>query len=173
MAQIQRIKGRMISLHHAVEVLDQNDDVLYRVKSNAISLHDTTHITDAQGNEVAKIHAKTLSLHNIYYVAMTESQSFELSSELFHLNDVIDIPELNWQLQGDIFEFDFQVIDNATGSLLAQAQREIVTLHGVYDLAVYDEAHRDELVAVFAVLKHLIDRRITEKAMDDNTANAH
>ena len=35
---------------------------------------------------------------------------------------------------------------------------------------IYDEADRDLLVAIFVALKHLLDRRASEKSMDDNSA---
>ena len=149
------IKANVISIHHKMEVLDDADQPVFRVHSKALSIHDKTYLEDAQGNEVAYIHAKAVSLHHVYYVDMVGGESFELSEQLFHMKDIIDIPELGWQIRGKILAFDFEVVD-AEGNVLATAHRKVASVHGVYDLAINDESHAVELVALFIVVSHII-----------------
>ncbi|WP_080802220.1 LURP-one-related/scramblase family protein [Arabiibacter massiliensis] len=152
------IKANVISIHHKMEVLDDADQPVYRASSKAITLHDRTYLEDAAGNEVAYIHAKAVSLHHVYYVEMAGGQSFELSEQLFHMKDIIDVPDLGWQIRGNVLAFDFEVVD-ADERVLALAHRKLVSVHGVYDLEIADEGHADELVALFIVVNHIVQSR--------------
>lgn len=153
------IKAKVVSIHDKMEVLDENDEAVYRVSSKAITIHDKTHIEDAAGNEVAFIHAKAVSIHHVYYVEMADGTSFTMKEELTHLRDHIDVEELGWQLRGEnVLAFDFGVYD-ADQRLLATAHRKFVSMHGIYDIDIVDESHADELIALFVVVKHIIDQR--------------
>lgn len=153
------IKAKVVSIHDKMEVLDESDEVVYRVSSKAISIHDKTRIEDAAGNEIAFIHAKAVSIHHVYYVEMADGTSFTMKEELTHLRDHIDVEELGWQLRGEnVLAFDFGVYD-ADGRLLATAHRKLVSMHGIYDIDIVDENRADELIALFVVVKHIIDQR--------------
>ncbi len=153
------IKAKVVSIHEKMEVLDENDELVYRVSSKAISIHDKTHIEDAAGNEVAFIHAKAMSIHHVYYVEMADGTGYTMKEELTHLRDHIDVEELGWQLRGEnVLAFDFDVYD-ADERLLAKAHRKLVSMHGIYYIDIVDESRADELIALFVVVKHIIDQR--------------
>ena len=156
-----RISSKIGSVvHDKMDVLDAHDNVIYRVSSAAISLHDRTEIEDAAGNKVADIHAKLISIHNRYYVEMADGVKFEMASELLHLKDVVNIDELGWQLRGDhMLEFNFDIEDQATGAVVAHASRKLVSLHDSYTVQVFDRSRTDEIVAIFVVMKHIIEHR--------------
>ena len=163
------IKGKVVSIHDKMEVLDENDQVVYRVSSKALSIHNKTYIEDAAGNEVAYIHAKAISIHHRYYVEMVDGESFGLSEELFHVHDIVDIDALGWQLRGtNILAFDFEVTDQ-NGSVIATAHRKFVSMHGIYNLTVIDESQADKIVALFVVMRHIIEQREISEAETVNT----
>lgn len=169
-----RISSKIGSvIHDKMDVLDAHDNVIYRVSSAAISLHDRTEIEDAAGNKVADIHAKLISIHNRYYVEMADGVKFEMASELFHLKDVVNIDELGWQLRGDhMIEFNFDIEDQATGAKVAHASRQLVSLHDTYTVEVFDRARADEIVAIFVVMKHILEHRQQAAASSSTAANA-
>lgn len=152
------IKSKPISVHNAMEVLDDNDQVVYRVHSKALSVHDKTYLEDAQGNELAYIHAPVVSVHHVHYIEMTDGESFELSEELFHIKDIIDVEGLGWQLRGSVLAFEFEVVD-AEGRQLATAHRRYISLHNVYDLHIAAEDQAAKLVALFVVISHIVTER--------------
>ena len=45
------IKSKLVSIHHKMDILDDDDQPVYHVSGKPISLHDKTHITDLDGNE--------------------------------------------------------------------------------------------------------------------------
>ena len=61
------LKQKLVSLHHAMKIFDEQDELAYEVESKMLSLHDKTYLKDAQGGEVAYLHAKAFSLHEVHY----------------------------------------------------------------------------------------------------------
>ena len=169
-----RISSKIGSvIHDKMDVLDAHDNVIYRVSSAAISLHDRTRIEDVSGNKVADIHAKLISIHNRYYIDMADGVSFEMASEILHLKDVVNIDELGWQLRGDhMIEFNFDVTDQATGALVAHASRQLISLHDTYTVDVFDRSRADELVAIFVVMKHIVEHRQHAAAASSSSTSA-
>lgn len=160
-----RISSKIGSiLHDKMDVVDAQGNVAYRVHSKAVSMSDRTFIEDAAGNEVASIHAKMVSVHDTYYVDMADGVSFELSRELLHLADVVNIDALGWQLRGsNMLEFSFGIYDEA-GSVVATCRRHLLDLHDTYEVSVNDVAHADEIVAIFVVMKHILEHRAESAA---------
>ena len=154
------LKQKLVSLHHALKIFDGQDDVVYEVESKMFSLHDKTYLRDAAGNEVVYLHAKAFSLHEVHYVDMASGLSFEISTELFHLTkDIIRIDSLGWELHGDITSHDYQIIDEATHTILATVHRKFFSLHDVYEIEINDEQQRDVLMAAIIVLEHIHSQR--------------
>lgn len=159
-------------LHDKIDILDSHDNVIYRVSSKAVSISDRTFIEDAAGNQVASIHAKVVSIHSIYYVEMADGTQFELSRELMHLKDVVNIDALGWQLSGDnMLEFSFHIVD-AQGAVVAEASRALVSMHDTYTVTIYDRSVTDEVVAVFVIMKHIMEHRAAEASSDAARASS-
>lgn len=91
---------------------------------------------------------------------MASGLSFEISTELFHLTkDIIRIDSLGWELHGDITSHDYQIIDEATHTILATVHRKFFSLHDVYEIEINDEQQRDVLMAAIIVLEHIHSQR--------------
>lgn len=157
------MRSAVISIHNKIEVLSDNDEVMYRVHSKALSVHDKTYLEDANGNELAYIHQKAVSIHHVHYIEMVNGENFELTEQLFHVKDIIDIPELGWQLRGKFMSFEFEIVD-AQGRQLATAQRRKISVHNNYDLHIIDESQTDKLVALFVVINHIVTERSESEA---------
>ncbi len=164
MSQTFTITGRLASIHKKMDITDANGEVAYTVAAKVASAHHTTYVTNATtGQQIAEINAKVVSIHHIYYVDMADGTHFQLSTQLFHLKDIKDIPELDMQLHGNIMDFNFTIVDTKTGEDLAHGHRRLASLHRIYDLEVLDESRVDELVCIFVVLKRMIDIRKGEE----------
>lgn len=154
-----QIKSKVMSIHGKTDILDENENVVYRAHTKAVTIHDKTTLEDAEGNEVASIHAKAVSIHHVYYIEMANGDSYELKEELAHIRDFVDIAPVGWQLRGNnIMDFDFQIFD-ADDRVLATAHRKLVSVHGIYDMDILDEDNADVLVAIFIVIKHIVEIR--------------
>lgn len=167
------IKAKVISVHSKMDILDEQDELAYKVQSKALSIHDKTYIRNRAGDEVAYIHAKAISIHSVHYVEMADGVNFEMSEELWHLTkDIINIPELGWQLRGDFTAHNYEMLD-ANGNVIATAHRKWFSLHGIYYLDVLEEDKAEVAVAVYVVLEHMISARETAAAASCTPAGTY
>ena len=55
--------SKVLSLHKATDITDDQENVVYQSRTKFPSLHDKTDITDRDGNQVAHIERKILTLN--------------------------------------------------------------------------------------------------------------
>ena len=59
---------KVFTLHHHIDITDENGAVLYQANTKFPSIHDKTDITDAEGKLAAHIERKVFSLHERHFV---------------------------------------------------------------------------------------------------------
>ena len=151
--------SKVFSLHHHIDITDENENVVYHAQSKAISLHDATTIVDSQKNLIAQISAKVFSIHEKHTVTMTDGTTFVLSTELLHLvKDVINIEGLGWQIRGNIAALNFELYD-ATDNIIANIAQKMVSLHDKYCIDIYQPEYEHIVVAILITLQHMIKDR--------------
>ena len=156
--------SKVFSLHHHIDITDDQQRVVYHAQSKAISLHDKTDIVDAEGQQVAHIERKFLTLHERHYVSMADGTQFELSNELFHLiKDVTNIEGLGWQLRGNIASLNFELYDQ-NGDIVAVIGQKAMSIHDKYCIAIYQPEHERAVVAILITLQHIIRDRENNSA---------
>ena len=149
----------IFTLHHRIEITDENDMVAYRAETQFPSIHDKTDIYDAAGRHIAYMDRKLITLHEIRYVDMENGKSFTLSNELFHLvRDVTNIEGLGWILEGNILQLNFTMRD-AGGGLIAVVSQKAFSLHDKYAVDIYKPEYEEEVVAILIALQHMIRDR--------------
>ena len=153
------------SLHHQIDVTNEEEQVMYQARSKAISLHDKTEITDAKGNFVSHIERKVLSIHQKHMVTMADGTEFDLSTEILHIiKDVINIEGLGWQIRGDILALTFEVYDS-DGSIIAVIGQKLLSLHDKYCIDIYKPEYEQIVVTLLITLQHIIrDREVSSSS---------
>ena len=150
---------KVFSLHHRIEITDENKNVVYRSNAKVISLHDKTELYKASGEHVAHIERKLISLHERHYVTMDSGLHFEISNELFHIiKDVTNIIGLDWQLRGNILALNFELYDK-DGSVIAVIGQKWISIHDKYCIDIYRPEYEEIIVAVLVTLQHMIRDR--------------
>lgn len=150
---------KLFSLRHHVEITDNDGNVMYTAQSKVISLHDKTDVTDRNGNQVAHIERKIFSLHERHYVTMANGVQFELSNELFHLvKDITNIEGLGWQLRGNIWGLNFELLD-ASGNIIAVISQKMLSIHDKYCVDIYNMEEEATIIAILITLQHMINDR--------------
>jgi uncharacterized protein YxjI len=151
--------SKVFSLHHRIEITDDQGTVVYRAESKAISLHDRTELFDAAGNSVAKIWKKLISLHERHYIAMADGTEFQFSNELWHIvKDVTNIEGLGWQLRGNVLGLNFELYDS-DGSIIAVIGQKLISIHDKYCIDIYKPEHEQKVIAILITLQHMIRDR--------------
>lgn len=91
--------SKIFSLHHHIDITDDQERVVYEANTKFFSIHDKTDITDASGHQVAHVEKKIFTVHEVHFVTMADGTEFSLSNEFFHvIKDITNIEGLGWQL---------------------------------------------------------------------------
>ncbi len=151
--------SKVFSLHHHIDITDENERVVYQARSKAISLHDKTDITTAEGIHVAHIERKFFTLHERHFITMADGTSFQMSNELFHLvRDITNIEGLGWQLRGNILGLNFELYD-AAGGVIAVIGQKLISIHNKYCIDIYRPEFEPAVVAILVTLIHMMRDR--------------
>lgn len=160
-APVKRLytSSKVFTLHHRIEVTDENENVVYRAETKFPSIHDKTDIFDANGRHVAYFERKLITLHEVHYVDMDNGKSFTLSNELLHIiRDVTNIEGLGWRIEGNFLQLNFTIKD-ADGELIALVSQKLISLHDKYALDIYKPEYEEEAVALLITLQHMVNDR--------------
>ena len=164
--------SKVFTLHHHIDITDENENVVYHASTKFPSLHDKTDIVDALDRPVAHIERKFFSLHERHYVTMADGLSFELSNELFHLiKDITNIEGLGWQLQGNILGLNFELYDGA-GNVIAVIGQKMFSIHDKYCVDIYMPEHERIVVAILITLQHMISDRASSASASASSSSS-
>ncbi len=165
--------SKIFSIHHRIEITDDQGAVVYRAQSKAISLHDRTEIFDAAENSVAKIWKKLISLHERHFIEMADGTNFQLSNELWHIvKDVTNVEGLGWQLRGNIMALNFELYD-ADGSIIAVIGQKLFSIHDKYCIDIYKPEHEQKVIAILITLQHMIRDRENAAAASSSSSSGN
>ena len=150
---------KVFTVHHHIDIVDDNENIVYQANSKVFSIHDKTDITDAMGRQVAHIEKKFFTIHERHFVTMADGMKFELSNELLHIiKDVTNIVGLGWQLRGNIVGLNFELYDT-DGSVIAVIGQKMFSLHDKYCIDIYRTEYEQIVVAILVTLQHMIKDR--------------
>ena len=162
---------KILSLHHRIEVTDEQGFVRYNVETKLPSLHDKTYITDAQGDDVAYIHRKLFTLHERHFIDMADGLSFEMATEWWHIiKDIMNIEGLAWQLCGNILGLNFQLYDQ-NGEIAALISQKAISLHDKYCIDIYQPDYEKVVVAILITLQHMMSDRQINDALSSGSSS--
>ncbi len=164
---------KVLSLHQATEITDDEGAVAYRTCSKFFSIRDKTDVTDADGNQVAHIERKFWTLHERHFVNMADGTDFQLSNELWHIvKDVTNIEGLGWVLRGNIAGLNFQLYDPA-GAIIAVVSQKLISLHDKYCIDIYQPEHEKTAVAILVALQHMMrDRAASSSSVSFSSSSS-
>ena len=150
---------KVFTLHHHIDIVDDQERVVYTSDTKFPSIHDKTDIRDAAGQHVSHIERKLFTLHQRHFVTMADGTRFELSTELFHLiKDITNIEGLGWQLRGNIAALNFELYD-LDGSVIAVIGQKLISMHDKYCVDVYKPEQERIVVTILVTLQHMIRDR--------------
>ena len=150
---------KVLTLHHHIDVMDENENVMYTARTKFPSIHDKTDLFKSTGECVAHIERKLISLHERHYISMSDGTCFELSNEIFHIvKDITNIEGLGWQLRGNLLALNFELYDR-DGSVIAVIGQKFLSLHDKYCIDIYKKELEEAVVAILITLQHMIRDR--------------
>ena len=161
---------KVFTLRHKIDIVDAQEQIVYQAQTKFPSLRDKTDIYDAAGNHVAHMEKKLLTLHQRHYITMADGQSFELSSELFHIvKDITNIEGLGWQLRGNILGLNFELYDQI-GGVIAVIGQKMLSIHDKYCVDIYRPELEKQVIAILITLQHMIRDRENAAASSSSSS---
>lgn len=162
---------KIFSLHRAMDITDEKENVVYTAKTKFWTLHDRTWIYDSNEKEVAYVYKKFFTIHERRIVEMANGTNFELSNELFHIiKDITNIEGLGWKLEGNFLALNFTIKDQ-NDQILAVIGQKVLSLHDKSSIDIYDTSKEAEIITIVISLQHmLVDRRNASSSA--NAANS-
>jgi uncharacterized protein YxjI len=164
--------SKVFSLHHHIDITDDQERVVYQANSKFFSIRDKTDIVDAHGEHVAHIERKFFTLHERHFVTMADGMTFEVSNEFFHLiKDITNIEGLGWQLRGNIAGLNFELYDRDE-RIIAVIGQKAISLHDKYCIDIYRPDCEKVVVAILVTLIHMMkDRANAASASSSSSSN--
>ena len=164
---------KVFTLHHHIDITDDNEAIVYQANSKFLSIRDKTDVTDAAGNQVAHIERKFFTLHERHFVTMADGFEFQLSNELWHLvNDVTNIEGLGWQLRGNIAGLNFELYDQQ-GNIIAVIGQKMLSLHDKYCIDIYRPEEEQRVIAILVTLQHMMKDRAAAGAASSSSSSGN
>ena len=164
---------KVFTLHHHIDITDDNENVVYQANSKFFSIRDKTDVTDAAGNQVAHIERKFFTLHERHFVTMADGSEFQLSNELWHLvKDITNIEGLGWQLRGNIAGLNFQLYDEA-GAVIAVISQKFISLHDKYCIDIYKPEEEETVIAILVALQHMMHDRAAAASSSSSSSSSN
>ena len=163
---------KVMTLHHRIEITDEEERVVYRAETKFPSLHDKTDLFDAAGRPVAHMERKLFTLHERHFVTMADGTQFQISNELFHLiKDITNIEELGWQLRGNIAGLNFELYDR-NEEIIAVIGQKMFSIHDKYCIDIYRPEYEDKVVAILVTLQHMMSDRAAGAAASGSSSSS-
>ena len=164
--------SKVFSLHHHIDITDDQERVVYEANSKVLSIRDKTDIVDAHGRQVAHIESKVFSLHERHFITMASGEKFEMSNELLHLiKDITNIEGLGWQLRGNIAGLNFELYDRDE-SIIAVIGQKAISLHDKFCIDIYRPEYEKTVVAILVTLIHMMKDRESSVSFSSSSSGS-
>lgn len=141
-------KQRMFSWFDSYDVYNEESDVLYIVKGELAWGH-LLRIYDENGNEVGMLKEKVLTFLPKFEIYMGNQCIGSIKKEFTLLKPRFNIDFNGWQIKGDWFEWDYQILDS-NNRLVATVSKELWNWTDTYTIDVVNE--KDAVYALMIVL---------------------
>lgn len=164
--------SKVFSLHHHIDITDDQERVVYEANSKVLSIRDKTDIVDAHGSQVAHIESKVFSLHERHFITMASGEKFEMSNELLHLiKDITNIEGLGLQLRGNIAGLNFELYDRDE-SIIAVIGQKAISLHDKFCIDIYRPEYEKTVVAILVTLIHMMKDRESSVSFSSSSSGS-
>lgn len=141
-------KQRLFSWFDSYDIYDEGGNTVYTVKGQ-LSWGHCMKIFDAHGNEIGMIQERVLTLLPKFEIYLGGNYMGCIRKEFSFFKPVFDIDYSGWHVEGDFFEWDYNIM-NSAGGCIARVSKELLNWTDTYVIDVNDP--QDALGALLLVL---------------------
>lgn len=141
-------KQRFFSWFDSYDIYDEAGNTVYTVKGQ-LSWGHCLKIYDASGNEIGTVQERIFTFLPKFEMYLGGQYMGCISKELTFLKPKYDIDCNGWHIEGDFFEWEYQIL-NSAGGCIAQVSKQLLNWTDTYVIDVQNPA--DALCALMLVL---------------------
>ena len=141
-------KQRLFSWFDSYDIYNEAGTSIYTVKGQ-ISWGHCLKIFDASGNEISTVKERVLTLLPKFELYLGGQYVGCISKELSFFRPRFHIDCNGWQVEGDFFEWDYQILDSS-GKLVATVSKQPFQWTDTYVIDITDP--QDAVYALMLVL---------------------
>ncbi len=141
-------KQRLFSWFDSYDIYNEDQQTVYTVQGRLAWGHKLE-VSDATGRHIATLQQEIFTFLPKFYIYINNQLVGEIIKELTLFRPSFSVNCNGWQVDGSIFEWDYR-IKNASGSLVATAEKQLFNFTDTYVIDVFDP--NDSLLALMVVL---------------------
>ena len=149
------MKQKIFTWGDQFTVYDESGNDRYYVEGEIFSWGKKLHVYDRSKREVAFISQKLFSFLPKYTVYRDEHEVAEVVKEFTFFRQEYSVEGLGWQVEGDFWEHEYQVIGG--GQTIASVSKQWFTLGDAYEIDILDGIDEAVALAVVLVIDACID----------------
>ncbi|MGB6178410.1 LURP-one-related/scramblase family protein, partial [Carnobacterium sp.] len=133
------IKQKLFSWNDKFSVKNSQEQDVYLVEGEFLSWGKKLHVRDSSGKEVLYIEQQLFKFLPSYSLYINGKELAKVSKEFTFFKPRYSIIGPNWQVEGSIWEHDYQIMSNQ--KVIAAISKEWLTWGDSYALDIKDEEH--------------------------------
>ena len=144
-----RLKQRFLSWFDSYDIYDENGEVAFTVEGK-LGFGHNFEVYDSCHNLIGEIRQRLLTWMPTFEIYKNGESVGCIKKELTFFRPKFTIDYRNWEMKGDIWEWDYEIY--SSDSLIATCQKELFNFTDTYvfDVVNYDDVD-DVLMIVVAI----------------------
>ena len=138
-------------------IFNEQQETVYQVDQDFKLFGNTVRVQNASGEELFVVDKEVLTFLPRFAVRFADGRVIYLKSRFtfFHKEIDVDPDGLGLFLQGDFFDFNFELLQNDT--VLGTIRKEFLAWGDTYELTIHDESQQDLIVAMMIAVDCIKD----------------
>lgn len=151
-----QIRQKIFSFGDDFVIRGENDEPRFIVKGRVLSFGDKLSLRDLNENELFYIEQKVFTFLPEYHIFQNETEAAMVKKELtfFKPRFNIDSQFGNYEMEGDIFGYDFQITKN--GRAVAYVSKKWFSFSDTYGVDIDDYEDQAFLLSLVIVIDQVI-----------------
>lgn len=139
------IRQKVLSLLNSYHIYNEHKELCYYVKSNFALLHHMNlyDVSDCKVGELKEL----FGLMPKFSLIENGQEVVRLKKHFTWFKDYLDIEQLNWQVHGDFFSWNYQIYEN--GTLIATISEKLLVWSDTYEIDIHKN---EDVVKVLLVV---------------------
>lgn len=151
-------KQKVLKLEDHYAVTDESEAPVYYIDQNLKLIGFDVRVSDSEKKPLFSVEQELMHLMPTYHVYFENGDVMDIKARFALFRKKIDITYKGSELrlEGDIFSWDFRILDDADREVAA-IEKKVFAWGDTFVIDVNDDDYADVAVAMMIVVDHIID----------------